>query len=220
MAGDDSSGGSLISRLASRAERAELSRVSVPGGGVAMTGELASRALKSIGARAMTIDRTIIVSDDFDPSNADDAALFAHEQHHAMHGDGAGGGAHDNYRDAEEVAARAAEAMVFHRAAAGGYEGGYTEGGGPGGSQGYGARDGSGQGVSAGVSSSSEKNDTVDSDPDPDRGYKYLKTQGYSHDDIVEEFARKAINAMDSRKRSGLDRHSDKRGSFSGSGGS
>lgn len=218
MSGEDSSGGSLISRLASRAERAELSRVSVPGGGTAMTGDLASRALKTIGARAMTIDRTIIVAEDFDPSKPEDQALFAHEQYHAMHGDGAGGGAHDNFRDAEEIAARAAEAMVFHRSA-GGYEGGYTEGGGPGGSSGYGPRDHSGQGASAGVASSDEKNETTDSDPDPDKGYKYLKAQGWSHDDIVEELARKAMSAIDNRKQSGLDRHADKRGSFSGSGG-
>ena len=219
MAGDDSSGGSLISRLASRAERAELSRVAVPGGGVALTGELASRALKSIGARAMTLDRSIIVAEDFNPSNPEDAALFAHEQHHALHGDGAGGGAHDNFRDAEEIAARAAESMVFHRAASGGYEGGYSEGGGPGGTSGQGPRDHSGQGASAGVPSSSEKNETTDSDPDPERGYKYLKAKGWSHDDIVDELARKAMAAMDNRKQSGLDRHVDKRGSFSGSGG-
>ena len=36
------------------------------------------------------------------------------------------------------------------------------------------------------MASSDEKAESVDSDPDPDRGYRYLKSQGYSHDDIVD----------------------------------
>jgi len=214
---DSSSAGGLINRLAARAERAELSRVAVPGGGAALSGPLASRALKAVGARAMTLDRSIIVSEDFDPSNPEDQALFAHEQYHAQHGDGGGGGGGENFRDAEEIAARAAEAMVFHRA--GGYEGGYTPGGGPGGGTNSGPQDHSGQGVGAGVASSTEKNETIDSDPDPDRGYKSLMAQGYSHQDVVDDLARKAMNAIDDRRRTGHDRNSDLRGSFSGAGG-
>ena len=85
----------------------------MPGGGSVYRGEVASRALKAVGARAMTVDRSIIVSEDFDPARPEDQALYAHEQYHVEHSGGEGG---HSVRDAEEVAARATEAMVFHRA--------------------------------------------------------------------------------------------------------
>ncbi|MFN7146937.1 MAG: DUF4157 domain-containing protein, partial [Myxococcota bacterium] len=112
-------GSPTADRLAARAERNGLKRSAMPGGGEVFTGEVASRALKSLGARAMTVDKSIIVSEDFDPSKPEDQALFAHEQFHVDHSGGAGTHEH---RDAEEVAARAVERMVLHRARAGGME--------------------------------------------------------------------------------------------------
>ena len=85
-------GAGTVERMASRLEGGNLQRMSMPGGGAVYRGELASRALKSLGARAMTLDRQIIVSDDFDPSKPEDQALYAHERFHAEHGDGGGGG--------------------------------------------------------------------------------------------------------------------------------
>ena len=59
-------GESITSRLASRSARAPLQRRSMPGGGEVWEGPLASKALKALGARAMTVDSSIIVGDDFD----------------------------------------------------------------------------------------------------------------------------------------------------------
>ena len=128
MANDDeTSSGSMLNRVTGRLDTSRLSRQSMNDGGEVFRGELATRALKAIGARAMTVDRTIIVNDDFDPSTPEDQALYAHEQYHVEQGDGHGGGGGENFRDAEEIAARAAESMALHRAIAGGVETGYSE---------------------------------------------------------------------------------------------
>lgn len=97
-------------------DRKQLKRVNVPGGGEAFQGPTATRALKALGARAMTLDQSIIVGEDFDPHRPEDAALYAHEQ---LHVDRGGTAATHAVHDAEEVAARAAEEMVLHRMAAG-----------------------------------------------------------------------------------------------------
>ena len=80
MAGSRNLGTGTANRLAQRLDRSQLQRVTVPGGGEAFTGPVASRALDALGARAMTLDRSVIVSEDFDPSKAEDKALLAHEE--------------------------------------------------------------------------------------------------------------------------------------------
>ncbi len=95
-------------------DRSQLKRVNVPGGGEAFKGPTATRALKALGARAMTVDKSIIVDEDFDPNQAQDAALFAHEQVHVERGSTR---ATHAVHDAEEVAARAAEEHVLQRMA-------------------------------------------------------------------------------------------------------
>ncbi len=107
-------GDELTKRLIARRD---LKPVTVPGVGVAYRGPMASRALTALGARAMTVDRHVIVSEDFNPSRPQDAALLAHEQVHVQRGDG--GGASHPIHEAEEIAARAAEHMVFHQMSAG-----------------------------------------------------------------------------------------------------
>ena len=94
-------------------ERGDLRRISVPGGGEAYTGPGATRALKALDARAMTLDRSIIVGEDFDPTRPEDAALFAHEKLHVDRGS-TEAGVHAVH-DAEELAARAAEEVVLQR---------------------------------------------------------------------------------------------------------
>jgi hypothetical protein len=106
-------GEKTTSRLA---DRSQLKRINVPGGGEAFQGPTATRALKALGARAMTLDQSIVVGEDFDPSQPEDAALFAHEQ---LHVDRGGTEATHAVHDSEEVAARAVEAMVLHRMASG-----------------------------------------------------------------------------------------------------
>jgi hypothetical protein len=88
----------------------------MPDGGEAYTGPTVQRALEAVGARAMTMDNSVFVDEDFDVSNPEDQALYAHEVHHQMESGGTDDhGAHD----AEEVAARAIERMVLHRSAEG-----------------------------------------------------------------------------------------------------
>lgn len=204
-------GGTVTSRLASRLDRQGLTRMAMPGGGEVFRGPLASRALKSMGARAMTVDRSIIVGDDFSPGKAEDQALFAHEQYHVDHSGGEGG---HNGRDAEEIGARATEAMVFHRAAAmGGYEGGYEDRAGP--MQGEGAwnaKDQNSDHATSGTQGSSDTPESVDSSPNPGRGYQSLRAQGYSHMDVCEELGRRVIAALDESATANLDRGGDKKG--------
>ena len=93
--------------------RRDLRKINLPGGGVAYSGPGATRALKALDARAMTLDRHIIVEEGFDPTTPEDAALYAHEKVHVDRGS-TEAGAHAVH-EAEEVAARAAEELVMQR---------------------------------------------------------------------------------------------------------
>lgn len=194
--------------------RNQLQRVSVPGGGEAFTGPLAGRALEALGGQAMTVDRTIIVPEGFDPSNPEHMSLYAHEQYHQQMGSGEGGTHH--IHDAEEVAARAVQRMVLHRAAKGGYEGGYAPGGGAGVPRPdpNASLDEGGRGVTDFNAAGSEKPDALDTDPDGRRGYLALKAQGLSHTDIVDKLAREIISVMDAQKEASQHRQVDKKGTF------
>lgn len=176
--------GSTINRLASRAEKSGLQRKQMAGGGEVFTGELASRSLKALNARAMTVDRSIIVADDFDPNNAEDQALFAHEQHHLEHSGGVG---NNSGHDHEETEARAVERMVLHRSRTGGaemHEASHTSaaGGAPTGSSGAGH----------------ERDSGTERPGDASSGYAAMLASGMSHNAIVERLAREAVQALDS----------------------
>lgn len=201
-------GESTVDRLFERED--QLKRISVPNGGEAYTGPEASRALKAMNAEAMTVDGSIIVSEDFNPSNAGDAALYAHEQYHVEHG--RPGALTHAIHDAEEVAARAVESMVFHRMTGGG-EAGYQPGAG-GGSAGGSTPDHGGRGTSEYNQGSDTKPDTVDTDPDSARGYQALKGQGFSHTDVVDRLGREVMSAIDENKELGLARFSDLKGTI------
>ena len=168
------------------ARRDELKRRSLPGGGEVWSGPLATEALETMDARAMTLDQSIIVSEDFDPSRATDAALFAHEQYHVAQGDHGAGGHH--IHSAEETAARAVEAMVVHRAASGGEAGGGAD-----------TRRGD-----------SEQNDAEPQAIDPMGGYSFLRSQGHTHSGVVDELARYVVNELDKGAALGRDRNADK----------
>ena len=112
---------SLASRLMSRSQGGPgLQRISMPDGGEAYSGPLASKALKALGARAFTVDKSVILDRAFDRAKSEDVAVYAHERFHermAQHkGDEAENGASHGGVDAEESAARAIESMVLHRA--------------------------------------------------------------------------------------------------------
>lgn len=116
MSKRSSLGGSVVNRLAERSQGGVYKR-QLPGGGEVYSGPTATRALRSLGARAFTMDSTIFVAEDFDPSDPEDQALYAHERHHQLNS--GGDGAAQSYYDAEELSARAIERMVLHRSAEG-----------------------------------------------------------------------------------------------------
>lgn len=210
MARNGTPGSSTANRIASRLDRSVLTRQSMPGGGEVFKGPLASRALKAIGARAMTVDRSIIVNEGFNASLAEDQALFAHEQHHAQNSGGAGG---DHGRDTEEIEARAIEAMVFHRAAQGGYEGGYGQGANDraaGNAWADGAQNS--QRTSPGTQGAQGKPDANSTQPDPGRGYETMIHQGMSHADIRDDLVRRALGALDEASQARQDRGSEHKG--------
>lgn len=104
-------GDSTIQRLSSLNEGGVRRRNMVDGGQV-YSGPTATRALRALGARAMTLDKDIFVAEDFDESSSEDQALYAHERHHQMEHGRVDAGAHSY---AEEKAAQTIESMVLHR---------------------------------------------------------------------------------------------------------
>ena len=182
-------------RLASRASRGELQRSAMPGGGEVFGGDLASRALKTLGARAMTVDKSIIVADDFNPGRAEDQALFAHEQFHVEHSGGEG--SHDG-RDGEEIAARSVERMVLHRSKSGGTESHEASHAVP----------STGATAAAGGGGGRENQET---DSSAQRGYDAMIAQGLSHDMILDQLAHEVMQAMDQSRDSAHDRFADKK---------
>lgn len=107
---------SVLARLSKRSQGG-LYRRQIQGGGTVYTGPAATAALRTLGARAFTMDREIFVAEDFDESKAEDQALYAHERHHQLNS--GGDGAAQSYYDAEEKASRAIERMVLHRSETG-----------------------------------------------------------------------------------------------------
>ena len=97
--------------------------------------------------------------------------------------------------------------MVFHRAAAGGYEGGYQPGGNerPSNSA-WNDNNQNSQRHTPSNQGSSDKPESVNSSPDPARGYNSLLAQGLNHDDVVQDMARRVISAMDDQQQSASDR--------------
>jgi hypothetical protein len=183
-------------RLASRASRGELQRSAMPGGGEVFGGELASRALKTLGARAMTVDKSIIVADDFSPGRAEDQALFAHEQYHVDHSGGQG--SHQG-RDGEEVAARAVERMVLHRSRSGGAESHEASHAVP------------STGATGAAGGASEKREGQEIDSSAQRGYDALVAEGFSRDAILERFAREVLQSIEQSRDAAHDRFADKK---------
>ncbi|MEZ4318061.1 MAG: DUF4157 domain-containing protein [Myxococcota bacterium] len=90
----------------------------MPDGGEVFSGALSSQALNAVGARAMTMDGDIFVHEGFG-ANPEDQALYAHESVHKQGSGGKQKGDHNHGNDPEEMAARAVERMVLHKARAG-----------------------------------------------------------------------------------------------------
>jgi len=107
---------SLTQRLSARASG--LSRKVMPDGGEVFSGALSTDALQAVGARAMTMDGDIFVNEGFG-ADPEDQALYAHERVHQEGSGGVNKGDQNRGNDPEEMAARAVERMVLHKARAG-----------------------------------------------------------------------------------------------------
>jgi hypothetical protein len=163
----------LTARLMAR--QGGIRRRSMPDGGEVFTGATATRALRALGARAMTMDRNIFVAEDFDPNDPEDAALYAHELHHQMESGGMEDG--HSHHDAEEAAAQAIERMVLHRSARGDDFGEIM-------------RSVKSQGVGTAPVKGQDEATTADGKEDEVmKAYRALVKQGKSHEQIVRDLA-------------------------------
>ena len=182
----------LADRVAGRLDREELRHQSMASGQGVFRGDLATRALEAVGARAMTLDRSIIVGEDFDPGRPADQALYAHERYHAEHGDGQGGGAGQNFRDAEEIAARAVEMLTLNLATSGTANIGQsiidTSSSAP--SDRHAAVTQQAQAETAPSHKSEHKT------PNKTDGYAALLDQGFTHDEIVTKLTQAVLKAL------------------------
>lgn len=187
-------GETLSRRLATRSETG-LRRKSTPDGGEVYSGPLARQALRSVGARAMTMDETIFVDDDFDINKPEDAAVYAHERFHQEQE--RQGQSLDNLGvvDAEEMGARAVESMVLHHAASGGSMGDF---------------DTVMRSAFQVARDSMAGPQPVKSGPDgaprgeavPEEIYESLRRKGKTHQEIVRELARFVVfHIMDSEEK-------------------
>ena len=183
------------------AARGDLRSESMPHGEV-YRGPLADRALRGVGARAMTVDGDIIVNHSFDSSSPEDQALYAHEMYHQEHSGGAAGA---TVRDAEEVSARAVEAMVYHRAKSGKADPipkSPTEL----------LEEEKEQGGQKSADFGNDTDQSEPGEPDPVQGYLALRDQGFSHEEIVQNLAVKILDEMESNS----DRTSNRQGDLKG----
>ena len=181
----------LSQRLMAR--QGGLTRRVMPDGRHALSGPTATKALKTLGARAFTMDREIFVPERFDPSgNPEDLALYTHEAHHREESGGSDDGHEHN--DSEELAARARERLVLQRSR-----------------RGEGAGDIMRDLDSSAPSNLKEADQMLDGDvasmdaanrPNPTEAYKRLRRSGMSHDRIVENLAEDVVRSMKRQKES------------------
>ena len=162
--------------------------------GDVFSGELADQALDAVGARAMTMDGEIIVNSNFDLSDPEDQSLYAHEMYHNARSGGAAG---DKIRDAEEIAARAIESMVFHRAGGGrsdalptNIEDLFQEAETPASPEQSGDRE----------TATDPEKAKADGNPSAVAGYAALRQQGMTHDEVIYMLAQMLLKEHDEQQ--------------------
>ena len=181
------------------------------GHGSVFRGALADRALNAVGARAMTVDGEVIVSETFDLVSAENQALFAHEKFHQKHSGGAAG---QTIRDAEEIAARSVEAMVFHQASGGHGDAlpskldelfeQVESGGAP-------TANPTSTGPSSAVTTQNAPR-AEQANVSAKRGYAALRQQGFSHPEIVHLLKQMLIEEEEKQQLDGISRSGQYRG--------
>ena len=173
-------GEAMSERLLARAGKG-LHRRTMEDGGSVFSGHLVDRAMRAMGGRmrGFTMDHSIFMPSSFDPSRAEDQATYAHERWHQRHSGGdTGGGRHGAQPDLEEAQARHVEQMVLHRLEEG--EGLSTA-----------MRDTAPEGAT-GAQEGATEGATGETGGETDpllEGYRALRDQGMSHEEIVSELA-------------------------------
>ena len=160
------------------------------------SGNLADEALGALGARAMTVDNEIIVNNNFNANQAEDQALLAHEM---LHQEFSGGVAGSSMRDAEEIAARSVESMVFHRSKNGDSN--------PIPRKASELLQDSEEGKSGG-SKSAKANETEKKNEHPksEKGYQILKERGFTHEMIVQHLTFKVMDELERKSAENYER--------------
>ena len=182
-----------VARLASRGSGG-LYRRTMADGGAVYSGPTASRALRSVGARAMTMNRDIFVSESFDENKAEDQALYAHERHHQNE---AGGVASDSHGHAEEMAAQSIERMVLHRSEKGDNFASIMADVDNGqilrSSSGDGGSNANGGGGGGGAPPANADGESLTGSQ---KAYQALRKRGQSHRQIISQFAQQIIDSQ------------------------
>jgi hypothetical protein len=138
------------------------------------------------------MDHTILVDDDFDESNPEDQALYAHERFHQMESGGADGS--DDLHDAEEMGAQAVERMVLHRAHAGEDFGAIMRDVKSGGGAAHGQ-----ESMGSHAPASGGSNEDLSEEQ---KAYMAMRKQGKSHFTIIDELARHVVKSMEKQEES------------------
>ena len=151
------------------------------------SGDLADEALGALGARAMTVDNEIVVNNNFNSNQAEDQALLAHEM---LHQEFSGGVAGSTMRDAEEIAARSVESMVFHRSKNGESNPIPRKASEL-------LRESKESGGGGAESSKVAEKETQNESPKAEQGYEVLKERGFTHEMIVQHLTFKIMDEME-----------------------
>ena len=162
------------------------------------SGDLADEALNALGARAMTVEDEIIVNNRFNVNEASDQALLAHEM---LHQEFSGGVAGSSMRDAEEIAARSVESMVFHRAKNGDSNAIPRKA-----SELLRESKESGDGGQSKSAASAEKQ-SQNEQPSAEKGYHSLVEKGFSHEMIVQHLTFKIMDEMERKHAEGIEKN-------------
>lgn len=160
------------------------------------SGDLADEALGALGARAMTVDNEIVVNNQFDVNQAEDQALLAHEM---LHQEFSGGVAGASMRDAEEIAARSVESMVFHRSKNGDSNPIPRKASEL-------LRDSKEGSTGSAESVKSSETESKTEEPKAEKGYQVLKDRGFTHEMIVQHLMFKVMDELERKSTENYDR--------------
>ena len=160
------------------------------------SGDLADEALGALGARAMTVDNEIIVNNNFNANQAEDQSLLAHEM---LHQEFSGGVAGSSMRDAEEIAARSVESMVFHRSKNGDSNPIPRKASEL-------LRDSKESNMGGSEGAKTDSTEVKNIQPKAEKGYQVLKERGFTHEMIVQHLMFKVMDELERKSTENYER--------------